>query len=263
MSACLQRNPSDRPTAKDLLDGLARLPQPRSGIVPVAADWLPEAILTVIGKFSVSAPDRKRPGRVRWRASTGKSVWSSPAVSGGVVYFGSFDGHVYALDAATGKVRWKFSTDSYNSSSPAISGGIVYVGGYRNLYALDAGTGKLRWKTHTKGDIDSRPAVSGGVVYVGVRDGHVYALDAATGRVRWKTHTENYFSSPAVSRGVIYIGSRDKCLYALDAATGKVRWKTPTGGQNVATPTISGGVHRRQGLLHVRPGCGLIFEASE
>ena len=35
---------------------------------------------------------------------------SSPAVWNGVVYFGSGDGNVYALDANTGTARWKFAT---------------------------------------------------------------------------------------------------------------------------------------------------------
>ena len=35
---------------------------------------------------------------------------SSPLVANGAVYFGSGDGNLYALDAATGDLRWKFKT---------------------------------------------------------------------------------------------------------------------------------------------------------
>ena len=37
-------------------------------------------------------------------------VVSSPAVANGVVYVGSFDGNIYALNAATGATLWSYST---------------------------------------------------------------------------------------------------------------------------------------------------------
>ena len=53
-------------------------------------------------------------------------IWSTPAVSGGVVYIGTDDGYLHALDAQSGQERWKFKTGGF-SSAPAISGGVVYV----------------------------------------------------------------------------------------------------------------------------------------
>jgi outer membrane protein assembly factor BamB len=41
-------------------------------------------------------------GHQRWVYKTGNSVESNPAVVGGIVYFGSNDGRIYALNAATG-----------------------------------------------------------------------------------------------------------------------------------------------------------------
>jgi len=56
-----------------------------------------------------------------------------------VVYVGSDDNHVYALDAADGSVRWRFQTADDVSSSPAVVDGVVYIGsGDSYLYALDA-----------------------------------------------------------------------------------------------------------------------------
>ncbi len=45
----------------------------------------------------------QRFGGLQWRVQTGGMVESSPAVSGGVVYIGSGDGYLYALDALTGE----------------------------------------------------------------------------------------------------------------------------------------------------------------
>ncbi len=50
------------------------------------------------------------PLELLWSYATEKPVPSSPAISGGVVYVGSEDGNVYALDAATGNLKWKYTT---------------------------------------------------------------------------------------------------------------------------------------------------------
>ena len=53
---------------------------------------------------------------------------SSLAIADGVVYVGSKDGRLYALDAETGQEKWSFKTGSPVPSSPAVAGGVVYFG---------------------------------------------------------------------------------------------------------------------------------------
>ncbi len=59
-----------------------------------------------------------------------------------------------------------------------MANGVVYVGSNDdNVYALNAGTGALLWKYTTRGQIDfSSPSVANGVVYVASLDGNVYAF---------------------------------------------------------------------------------------
>lgn len=45
-----------------------------------------------------------------WRYKTGYIVGSSPAVADGVLYIGSYDHNVYALNAGTGALLWKYTT---------------------------------------------------------------------------------------------------------------------------------------------------------
>ena len=70
----------------------------------------------------------ERSPKLLWRFETAAWVVSSPAVVDGVVYVGSWDGQVYAIDAATGDERWRFQTSGYVSSSPAVVDGVVYIG---------------------------------------------------------------------------------------------------------------------------------------
>ena len=62
-------------------------------------------------------------------------------------------------------------------SSPAVANGIVYVGSNdKNLYALDAKTGAKLWSYATGNSVESSPIVTNGMVYVGSDDGKVYAF---------------------------------------------------------------------------------------
>ena len=49
-------------------------------------------------------------------------------MANGVVYVGSDDSNVYALNASTGAKLWSYATGSPVDSSPAVANGMVYVG---------------------------------------------------------------------------------------------------------------------------------------
>jgi hypothetical protein len=161
-------------------------------------------------------------------ASTGATLWSyptvyvvdaSPAVANGVVYVPALFGSIYALNASTGALLWSY--DAAGSSSPAVANGVVYVGSS----ALNASTGALLWSYPIRSGVDSSPAVANGVVYVGSEDNNVYALNASTGAKLWSYTTGNQVnSSPAVANGVVYVGSNDGNVYALNASTGAKLW---------------------------------------
>ena len=81
-------------------------------------------------------------GQLLWKYTTGGLIDSSPAVANGVVYIGSNDGYVYALNAATGVQIWSFNTFYEPYSSPAVVNGVVYVADEEGtVFALNAATG--------------------------------------------------------------------------------------------------------------------------
>jgi len=188
---------------------------------------------------------------IKWKFATGDRVVSSPVWSDGVVYFGSDDGSLYAVDAETGARKWSYATGGPVASTPAVAGGVVYFGSYDGkFYALDARSGRVKWKFVTGGErrfeakgihgfmprnqtiadpwdiFLSSPVVVKGAVYFGSGDGNLYALDAETGQLRWKFHTGDVVhASPAYARGALYFGSWDSYFYAVDAATGRLKWR--------------------------------------
>ena len=82
-------------------------------------------------------PGVERSPTLLWRFQTEDDVSCSPAVVDGVVYIGSDDNYVYALDATTGEERWRFQTDGNVRSSPAVVDGVVYIGSFEGyVYAI-------------------------------------------------------------------------------------------------------------------------------
>ncbi|HLJ36326.1 MAG TPA: PQQ-binding-like beta-propeller repeat protein, partial [Ktedonobacteraceae bacterium] len=77
-----------------------------------------------------------------------------------VVYIGSYDRQVYALNATRGSVLWHFQTRGRVLSMPTLNNGVVYVGSDdRNLYALNTTDGTATWHFSANGGIEDAPAV--------------------------------------------------------------------------------------------------------
>ena len=143
-------------------------------------------------------------------------VENSPAVAGGVVYFGS-TAPAYGMGAGRVPLLVFGSKDRDDS-----------------VYALNANTGALVWRYQTSNvalaDVGAPPTISprgrngftDGVVYVTGKDKVVYALDLATGKLIWKfalaRGTNGDLAGTALAGDRIYVGS-DTGVYALNATT--------------------------------------------
>jgi outer membrane protein assembly factor BamB len=188
---------------------------------------------------------------------------NSPAVSGGVVYFGSTAGTIYALNASTGAPMCSFSTGQAVLASPVVvdnaSGPVVYDGTVPNgvsgaEYAINGpgnthGSCTKDWEFNswavTPGGTWSSPAYGMGANGVPLlvfgskdRDDSVYAVNANTGARVWRYQTSTAADSdvgapPTISprgrngfaNGVVYVTGKDKIVYALNLATGALIWK--------------------------------------
>ncbi|MFL5760219.1 MAG: PQQ-binding-like beta-propeller repeat protein [Thermomicrobiales bacterium] len=224
--------PAETPTAE-----ATSVASPAASPVSLEVQWTFRGNAARTGELP--GPGLGEPATFPWIFRVGSPVISSPAVANGVVYVGSDNSNLYALDSFSGPAKWIYKAEGPIESSPAIAGGTVYFGSDdHNLYAVNADTGKERWKFETGNTISSSPAVAGGVVYFQSDDGNIYGLDAATSEQLWKTFVgQASFSSPAIVGSTVYAaGGRD--LVALDAATGKQIWQFDLQGFVASSPAI-------------------------
>jgi len=176
----------------------------------------------------------------KWKFETPVGIVSSPTVVEGIVYVGTNNGTIYAVNSSDGSQKWSYQADDKVRSSPAIVDGTVYVGSDDgNLYALDAKSGDEDWVFQSSNTIFSSPSVVDGNVYFGNDAGNIYSIDMSNGEKQWSYQTgDEVRSSPAITDRSIFIGSNDRNLYALDAEDGTEQWAFEAGSSIRSSPVV-------------------------
>jgi polyvinyl alcohol dehydrogenase (cytochrome) len=199
--------------------------------------------------------------KLKWAFGLGDETEarSAPAVAGGRIFFGTENGTVYSLDAASGCIYWTSKVDG-NVRSALVVGSTdhgrrtaMYFGAGRNAYALDAATGKVLWKVSVEENfaafVTAAPLLHRGVLYVAVSSfeealaplpgyqcctfrGSVAALKADTGKQIWKTYT---IASPP---------------QPTEKNKAGVQWYGPSGAAVWSTPTFD----EKSGVVYVGTG---------
>lgn len=120
-------------------------------------------------------------GESLWRTDTGNWV-PTLAGSGGVVYYGSANTNVHAVDIETGSVLWTYNipqgTFNYLLGAPVrVEDELVFLTQVGEVVALDAVTGGFHWQVATDASASRTGiSVSGGWIFLGDGSGTVYAL---------------------------------------------------------------------------------------
>ncbi len=177
----------------------------------------------------------KKTGKTNWTFSTGMRIVGSPAVSDGVVVFGSANYNIYGLDAQTGNELWHITTNQAVMGAATIREGVAYIGGGDGrMFAIDIQTGNIKWSfDELKNYVLTRPLVYRDKLYFGCWDTHLYALNLTDGLLVWKWNNGKGNSKlspasvwPVAADGKIFITAPDRYFTCLDAETGKEVWRT-------------------------------------
>lgn len=172
---------------------------------------------------------------IKWQRRFSGTIFSSPAVAGDAVVFGSLDGNIYGLDIRSGDVLWSVDAGTPVLASPLAAGMDIYIGGGNAaFYRIDAATGEVIWLFDgIDGLIQGKPALSGDNVIFGAWDRHLYNLSAETGDLRWKWNNgraNELFSPgnivPVISSGRVFIVAPDRFMTALEISSGSEAWRT-------------------------------------
>jgi outer membrane protein assembly factor BamB len=225
----------------------------RQLVAPTLLEWRPRelggpAVDPITGTVVVGTRD----GVLRAYGETGQPLWdfqakgpfdATPRIDGDMVYAGSSDGRLYAIELGSGKLRWKYEVGEEVGTTPASGAGLVLVMTLQDtLVAVDAKTGAWKWhhrrESHEGFTIRGAAAVTifGDVAMGAYSDGTVAALDLLTGAARWerlvapKADLMDVDSTPRVEGGKVFVAAYSGSVFALELATGKQLWETKTPG---------------------------------
>ncbi len=168
-----------------------------------------------------------------WSATEGGSIVRT-TLAGDRLYWGAFDGYVYALDIRSGEIIWKNKIGNLLDSSPIFYDGFLYIGGERNghIFCLDPQDGRIVWKNRMGGPSAGYVGAMDGKVFSSCRDSYFYAFDSKTGDLLWRFRTgDEVCCAPGFYKGSVIFGSFDGYAYCLDLKTGKEKWRLKTGGE--------------------------------
>ena len=166
-------------------------------------------------------------GKLKWKYTANGKIYT-PTTKDGNVFFASVDNLIYVLDF-DGNLKWKHDTGSSSASPPVVYNNILYDGCDRYICAIYVINGSLKWRYATDSLIESAPAIAQGMIYFGSNDGNIYALDENKNLI-WKYKTGGKISSsPSIVNGILYIGSDDNNIYAINAGSGELKWFKRTG----------------------------------
>jgi outer membrane protein assembly factor BamB len=175
-----------------------------------------------------------------WKFETKDSIEGAPAVAGGVVYAGSMDENLYALNLADGKLKWNYKGGPFKAS-PAVNGTTVYAGDSDGkFHCLDAATGTKRWVFETGAEITGGANFFGDLILFGSYDETLYCL-TPDGKEKWQFKTQGPFNgSPAVADGRTFVAGCDSNVHVIDIGKGTELAAVDLGSQSGATAAVSG-----------------------
>jgi len=192
---------------------------------------------------------------------TGQDVWnlalpkgsyvsmSSPALSGGSIYFGAADPYAfYSVNVETGQISWSTPTTAnsgLDDCSPAVWNDTV-VSGYTLvtstgllqpvLFGMNATDGRILWQL--KEAAGAKPpaiqvppiTISNGIAYSDpTESGTLYAVNATSGALIWTFQTGSDTSNANVFDGYLSIVNSAGTLFVLNPATGALLKATDVG----------------------------------
>jgi outer membrane protein assembly factor BamB len=197
-----------------------------------------DAIYAPNADYSLYALDLK--GNLLWSFRADQSIWGTPVMDGGNVYFGTLGGRIYALNALTGKVIWEVDTDGAILGSLVLNDNVLYTGLFTgSLAAYDPRDGSLFWQESLDSWAWSGPMLEGDTLYIGDGKGNLYAY-TLDGNLVWKQELNGAIVGPPVlAAGGIAVGTDTGNVY-LVSLDGEIIQTNSVDGQ-VYGPLLSAG----------------------
>jgi outer membrane protein assembly factor BamB len=168
-------------------------------------------------------------GKLVWKFfSQSRNYIPRICVEDGILFCGSADGSLNALNAETGDLIWQREGSKEKFYGPwskaSVYQGTVYSATPgKEIFAIDSKTGSVKWEysyshsySHSKWGM---PAIVNGALYIRSVDSYLQAISLSDGELLWQfklgsgIFTRAY--SPSVAQDLVFVSSTDNNLYVI------------------------------------------------
>lgn len=225
----------------------------RGDVLAVIPDWWPAGSAAVGDAFSLYVgsndgsihavqwynPVHGQPLR-SWKLVAGGPVTSMPGLVGGVLYFASQGGGVFACTANWDKMlKWHYFTEAAVVADLLVHESGVYVASLdRSLYRLDLTYGTPLWRIRLPEPLRDPPIFSQRTVYQHCPGAGLYAIDVDTSEILWVRPEGIAFASRRGDRTCIVLGYNR--IGVLDSTSGEIQQVIPIPADSLVTANPGG-----------------------
>jgi outer membrane protein assembly factor BamB len=171
-----------------------------------------------------------------WSLDLESAIVSNPVMEDGILYVGTVDGILYAVDLEKQSVLWKFTVEDEVASiwgTPVITSDAVFFGDEGgNIYAIDKQDGNALWPSPFAAGssvIASGVGIDGKAVFA-ASDGKIFSIDASK-EPKTLTTLDATLNAPlgyANEKIIIAPASSDALVEAIDTNGSEVWTYSPT-----------------------------------
>ena len=125
-------------------------------------------------------------GGFLWELKLGETVCATPLVESQTVFVPSGK-TLHAVAISNKSIKWTFMAVGDLRASPIVFDDLIYIGSEdKHIYAIDKYTGDLEWSLKLDDVVAASPSVTGNILVVGTEAGTVYGLHRNEGDELWQ-----------------------------------------------------------------------------
>jgi serine/threonine protein kinase len=195
-------------------------------------------------RSGVTTDSLRAPLKTIWSFQMQGAVDGSPIIHNGIIYVGSRDQRLYALDGQKQRKLWHYDAGAPLRSTPTLHGDTLFFGDDDGtMHAVQSSGGRGRWRVPLRGKIFASAAAGAGLIISATQAGRVVALNPTSGETIWEHFDGSpFYASPAVLNNLVIVANGTGQVKGLDIASGKVIWTFQASGQVRATPACHDGL---------------------
>lgn len=154
------------------------------------------------------------------------TVSSHIAVENQMLFFGSEDGYLYAIELIPNEkrfaVRWQAQLEKRLTGSPVLYNDSIFSASTDSeIIGIDKASGLLKWRHKLKGAARPHLAASSGLIFAVLNEQSIYAIDISSNKIVWRFDAKGRITgNPVIYNDSVFASTDIGNIYDIDIKDG-------------------------------------------